>query len=126
MQCLPADGIPDALLNFELPDTDNKHVTNEGPPTEELEENNSSNPSSSFIPCAQQTQTEEAAIRSTIAGDDPLEWPPIENTPINEYYTEGLATMVFPTLFPYGKGDPTCKGRHHAVTMSEAFKHLEA
>ena len=33
--------------------------------------------------------------------------------------------MVFPTLFPYGKGDPTCKGRHRAVTLAEAFKHLE-
>lgn len=33
--------------------------------------------------------------------------------------------MVFPTLFPYGKGDPTCIGRHRAVTLAEAFKHLE-
>ena len=73
----------------------------------------------------QQTQTEEQAVRSTIAGNDPLEWPPIESTPINEFYTEGLATMVFPTLFPYGKGDPTCNGRHHAVTLTETFKHLE-
>ena len=62
-------------------------------------------------------------IRSTIASNVPLEWPPIENTPIKEFYTEGLATMVFPTLFPYGKGDPTCKGRHHAVTLTDAFKH---
>ena len=45
--------------------------------------------------------------------------------PINEFQTEGLATMVFPTLFPYGKGDPTCKGRHHEVTLAQAFKHLE-
>lgn len=62
------------------------------------------NQSSSFIPRVQQMQTEEQAIRPTIAGNDPLEWPPIENTPINEFYTEGLATMVLPTLFPYGKG----------------------
>ena len=30
--------------------------------------------------------------------------------------------MAFPTLFPY---DPTCKSRHHSVTLAEAFKHLE-
>ena len=125
VQRLPVDGIPDTLLNFELPDTDSRHLADEGPPTEQLDDTTCSNPSSSFIPHVQQTQTEEQAIRSIIAGNDPLEWPPIENTPINEFYTEGLATMVFPTLFPYGKGDPTCKGRHHAVTLTEAFKHLE-
>ena len=123
--CLPLDGIPDTLLNFELPDRDSQHLVDEGPPTEQLDDSRCSNPSSSFIPCVQQTQTEEQAVRSTIAGNDPLEWPPIENSPINEFYTEGLATMVFPALFPYGKGDPTCKGRHHAVTLAEAFKHLE-
>ena len=100
-------------------------TVNEGPPSENMADNTPTHPSSSFIPYTQQVQTEEQAIRSTIAGNDPLNWPPIETTPINEFYTEGLATMVFPTLFPYGKGDPTCKGRHHAVTLAEAFKHLE-
>ena len=83
------------------------------------------NPSSSFIPSVQQVQTEEQAIMSIVAGNDPLAWPSIETTPINEFNTEGLATVVFPTLFPYGKGDPTCKGCHHAVTLAEAFEHLE-
>ena len=51
VQCLPVDGILDALLNFELPDSYNEPVTDEGPPTEQLDENTCSNPSSSFIPC---------------------------------------------------------------------------
>ena len=125
VQHLPVDGIPDDLLNFKLSDSDNEPVANEGPPTEDTEDNVGNIPSSSYVPHVQQVQTEEDAIRSTVAGNDPLEWPPIENTPINEFQTEGLATMVFPTLFPYGKGDPTCKGRRHAVTLAEAFKHLE-
>lgn len=29
--------------------------------------------------------------------------------------------MVFPTLFPYGKRDPTCKGRHQAITLTDAL-----
>lgn len=43
---------------------------------------------------------------------------------MNEFQTEGLATQAFPTLFPRGKGDPTCKGRHHPVSLADAFKHL--
>ena len=125
VQDLPVDGIPDALLNLELPEGNNVSMTDEGPSSENTDDNVYNNPSSSYIPYVQQMQTEEDAIRSTVAGNDPLDWPPIENTPINEFQTEGLATMVFPTLFPYGKGDPTCKGRHHAVTLAEAFKHLE-
>ena len=32
--------------------------------------------------------------------------------------------MAFPTLFPYGKGDPTCKARVCEVKLADAFKHL--
>ena len=32
--------------------------------------------------------------------------------------------MAFPTLFPYGIGDPTKKQRHHAVSLTDTFKHL--
>ena len=32
--------------------------------------------------------------------------------------------MAFPTLFPYGKGDPTNRARNHNITLAEAFKHL--
>ena len=80
-----------------------------------LDTGTDNDPSSSFIPSVQQVQTEEQAIKSTIAGNDPLQWPPLKTTPINEFNTKGLVTMVFPTLFPYGKGDPICKGGHHAV-----------
>ena len=32
--------------------------------------------------------------------------------------------MAFPTLFPYGKGDPTNRARQHGITLTEAFKQL--
>ena len=41
-----------------------------------------------------------------------------------EYKTPGLATQAFPTLFPYGCGDPTSPGRQRAVTLAQSFKHL--
>eukprot|EP01018_Ginkgo_biloba_P012987 Gb_37081 [translate_table: standard] len=35
---------------------------------------------------------------------DLMEWPDLGASPINEYNTEGLFDMAFPTLFPTGKG----------------------
>jgi hypothetical protein len=79
----------------------------------------------SFIPVPQQQQTEIEAIRSIIQHENiTLPWPEISKTAVSEFTTEGLATMAFPTLFPYGTGDPTKKQRHHAVSLSDAFKHL--
>ena len=43
---------------------------------------------------------------------------------MNEFCTEGLATLAFPTLFPFGRGDPTCKQQRTTVTLSDALKHL--
>lgn len=68
--------------------------------------------------------TEDDAIRATIDGRDPLDWPNIGDQAINEFRTQGLAAQAFPTLFPYGTGDPTCCGRQRSVTLTEAFKHL--
>ena len=79
----------------------------------------------SFIPVPQQQQTEIEAIRNILQHDNtPLTWPELSKTPVSEFTTEGLATMAFPTLFPYGIGDPTKKQRHHAVSLTDAFKHL--
>ena len=54
------------------------------------------------------------AIHNTILGDGPniLNWPTIDNVYINMNFI--LLTlqpcMLFPTLFPYGTGDPTYPG----------------
>ena len=44
--------------------------------------------------------------------------------PINEYETSYLATMVFPTLFPKGKGDPTNQSLLRDIPLHEKIKHL--
>ena len=56
--------------------------------------------------------SEDDTIRCTVAGDDPLEWPTLGDTEIKEFRTEGLALQVIPTLFPYGKADPTSPSQH--------------
>lgn len=51
---LPTDGILDNLKNLELPKSNNEVMADEGPPTEEIEDNTSNKtPYNSFIPCVQ-------------------------------------------------------------------------
>ena len=79
----------------------------------------------SFISVPQQQQTEVEAIRSIVQHENTtLPWPELSKTAVSEFTTEGLATMAFPTLFPFGTGDPTKKQRHYAVSLADAFKHL--
>lgn len=80
--------------------------------------------SHSFMPLPHNQLLELDLIRAMINGDNPIEWPTIAGEAINEFQTPGLATMAFPTLFPYGKGDPTTKDRQIEVQQADAFKHL--
>ena len=78
----------------------------------------------SFLSLPQQQPAAKDAIRALINGMDPLDWPANAGDPINEICTEGLASMAFPTLFPYGKGDPTKRTRLCEVSLTNGFKHL--
>ena len=111
---LPDNGIPSELLTMD--DVDDITDSDEG------EEANAH--SHSFLPLPRREPTEANALESAIYGQDTIDWPTIENHPINEFKTPGLATQAFPTLFPYGTGDPTVPGRHHKISLAEAFKHL--
>ena len=53
-----------------------------------------------------------------------VNWPTIENQPLNENTTPYLATMAFPTLFPDAKGDPTIHSLNRDVPFSKSVKHL--
>ena len=80
--------------------------------------------SHSFLSVPMKEATEDSAIRYMVNGDDPMNWPDIARRPVNEFRTPGLATQAFPTLFPYGTGDPTYPGRQRDVSLTEGFKHL--
>ena len=63
--------------------------------------------SSSFTSTQTNARTEVEEIRQllhipNIPLPPSIDWPPIEMSPINEYNTEGLHFMDFPTLFPIG------------------------
>ena len=137
ISALPVDGVPTEILQVEVEEACN-HPAETGPPIEEndiiplltneddntSESHLSSNVTSSFLPQPQQVPPEEDAIRASVQGDDPLQWPSLGANGLNEFQTDGLASKVFPTLFPYGQGDPTCRARCHKVSLTDAFKHL--
>ena len=90
-------------MNFELSHSDTQPIPNQWPPTEKISDpDTGNNPSSSFIPSVQ-VQTEEQAIRSIIAGNDPLEWPPLETTPIMNLTLKVWQPWLFQYYFPMAK-----------------------
>ena len=116
LQTLPYDAVPTELQAIE----DEHGSTVEDVINPEVPRN-----SHSFLPVPMAVGTEDEAIRATFEHTDPFDWPNISNNLINEFRTPGLASQVFPTLFPYGAGDPTFPGRQRKVTLTDGFKHLE-
>ena len=90
----------------------------EGEDTTECSDEPQVNDSYSFLPLAMKEPTEDND------GVNPIEWPDNAGPPLNEFRTPCLGTQAFPILFPYGTGDPTNPGCHHAVSLTEGFKHL--
>ena len=129
LNCLPNNGVPVDLLSVESEDSisyDNVEP-DFGPPTDDSGEYsvfNEPNDMSSFLPVGEQQQQELNAIRNQISASEPLNWPTVDNQPVNEYETSYLATMAFPTLFPDGRGDPTNQALLRDVPLYEKIKHL--
>ena len=53
-----------------------------------------------------------------------LNWSTANSTPINEWNINGMASLLFPKLFPNGKDDPTNKIRIKEVSETLAINHL--
>ena len=115
---LPVDGVPAELISIhEDDDNDDNEVQSQT-------EDDVPKQTSSFLPNPMTESTEDKAIRSMIDGDDCSTWPNIDQSPVNEFHTPYLATLAFPTLFPYGQGDPTYPGRQRAISLTDGLKHL--
>ena len=54
--------------------------------------------------------------------EEAVPWPPF-GPALSEYTTEGLFTMAFPSLFPFGKADYSAP-RRHRLQLYEWAKHL--
>jgi hypothetical protein len=56
---------------------------------------------------------------------DNLVWPERSATAIREYNHPNILAKCFPTVFPFGIGDPTSPSRPQAVTLAEGINHLQ-
>ena len=85
---------------------------------------------SSFMPIAVNQKKEADLITDNIMPNTPKHPWKIDSDAFNEYKTEFLATISFPSLFPDGKGDPTNRAlvRNISENETESFaqkiKHL--
>jgi len=72
-------------------------------------------------------RSEVESIRNIVdnaGGRPPILMFPEQLNFINDFTQAGLISAGFPTLFPFGKGDPTLGDRALDVTMLESMKHL--
>ncbi len=76
------------------------------------------------MPVSEKQKQEVSAIRDQLFSNEPVNWPIVDDQPINEYQTPFLATLAFPTLFPNGKGDPTNPSLLKDIPLGERVKHL--
>ncbi|CAB4005608.1 Hypothetical predicted protein [Paramuricea clavata] len=101
IQSLPENGIPDELRYVIDKNELSVHVENEGLPQDPVMSANASveelvlgSGSTSFIPMRQRQRKEGAAIQDAVSEVDPLDWPSTEGNLINEFKTDGLASMA--------------------------------
>jgi ATP-dependent DNA helicase PIF1 len=93
------------FVDCDIEETDNNVADIQGFPADRLH----SHPSS-FVARLPNERREVEEIRTFIENVEsspiqPVDWPDIGSSPINEYNTEGLLDMAFPTLFPTGEAD---------------------
>jgi hypothetical protein len=130
LNSLPENGVPPDLMSVETNDdivSDANFSPDMGPPTDNPSEDvvyNNATEMCSFLPVGEQEQQEIEAIRNQLSENEPMQWPSVEDEPLNEYQVSHLATMAFPTLFPDGKGDPTNQAILRGVPLQERIKHL--
>jgi hypothetical protein len=123
VQALPEDSnlsVQDVRFSY----VDNENGTDgatdgpeEGPNNERVRET-----VETFLPVPQDVLLSNELLEQKV---DAIAFPNVLRTPLNEYETEGLATICFPARFPRGSGDPTMLvNRVHEVKISSGFRHL--
>ena len=67
------------------------------------------------------TNSSEETLKSKAV----LEWPQQSDDAVQEYGHPGLFAKCFPSIFPYGNGDPTTQSRDFTVSLSDGIHHLQ-
>ena len=114
LQSLPEDGIVQAGLVAEMELDENEQAPPANPAGDLAEEQLQS---VTLAPIQLPGTTEEEAVRQLL-------WPRVDAAPIPEN-AASLLTMIFPHLFPWGKGDITRPGRLIKINSNaDYFQHL--
>ncbi len=64
--------------------------------------------------------SEEASKKKVV-----LDWPVQSENSVKEFGHPGLFAKCFPSIFPYGIGDPTIQTRTFAMSLSDGIHHLQ-
>ncbi len=121
LNALPVYGIP-ANLNVIEDDENISNIDNilvdVGPEIINNTSNDNEEPYQSFIASENTQPLQVDYIKEKV------NWPTASTVPINEWNQNAMATLLFPKLFPNGKGDPTNKIRVKDVSETLAINHL--
>ncbi|EXX58668.1 uncharacterized protein LOC105316640 [Rhizophagus irregularis DAOM 181602=DAOM 197198] len=95
---------------------------------EELNHENEDNViTRTFVPFLPSTLHEDVAIKNALdrmqSENNPIAWPQINSSPINEFQTPGYIACAFSTLYPTGCADLRAE-RIWDIKPAEYFKHL--
>lgn len=114
LQSLPENSVPDDLQTLETNETKFQNIETNANTSDDSDEDqliNNETKTSSFLPHNGNEKLEKDAIWSEI-GTGNMNWPTIEDKPLNEYSISGLATLAD------GKGDPTNPCLHRDVPFN--------
>ena len=108
LSSLPENGMPSDLnILYNAENIFDQYIVDTGPIILENEQNTNNEIDdciNNFIPTDDDTPIQIDYMKNRI------NFPRNTSSPVNEFNTNSLASLLFPSLFPNGKGDPTTKG----------------
>ena len=123
LESLPSNGIPNIRTVETLEDPDAVDDQDTDTILTGGEVVNCDKETNSFLPVSSNSCLESEEIKSNV-NNSKINWPSIDDQPLNEYTTPFLATLAFPTLFPDGNGDPTNPCLQRDVPFGNQIQHL--
>ena len=117
------NGIPSNIHTIEtLDDPDAVDSYDTDPIASQDKVYNCETDTNSFIPQLKNDHVESDAIKSCL-NVPKIDWPTIENKPLNEYTTPFLATLAFPALFADDNADSTSPCLQRDVPSAGRIQH---
>ena len=117
------NGLVSALSSHSIHDEDVSPLTSTHGDIED--DGNPATESGVTIPVQSVSDEANSVIDALNMLSDHIPYPPVDTVPLSEYNTPYLASMAFPTLFPFGRGDPFgSDANSNKVRFLVKIKHL--